>query len=517
MTIFQKDRSTAYVVPWLISVLMILCLPNSVTAQVFDDFETGGFNLVDPILDSDIQVGLPPIHCISTERSVVMHVNGNLSTADLNLGSVDDQVATVWGNGGGRLEFDYDPPATDLTFGGNYNAILVRLTIAEPAGSIEVVLLDAGGIQILVSQTIGGSGDYIFPLSDFAGVDVLNCEFIELNLVVPDFGDYHISDFRPAEIGSSAAGFDVTQDTVEGPPYPTEALQMTVFYDMPPDEPLPLEVLELVLQDVTNADEPPAIQMIAMDSGGGAGMSGVQVAIAVSDLGADPPGHRVFDLHVHAASVGLTMVILPGQPAIIHPPNPLMPTSFGLGFKTYQNEGDGGILRRAKHQLSFETPEGSGLSFSNLSLMPGDPETHPNSFHIFFDVDTNGGNAGAKAAAPLFEMLLSAEILNYSSGPSGVGPRANFGSLDANVPNPFNPSTEIRFSLPRALPVRLTVHDLAGREVRVLADGEIMAAGQNGVSWDGRDQSGRQSPSGSYLVKLEAGDERSTQKIMLLK
>jgi hypothetical protein len=516
MNIVHSNRYMLYVVPWLISVLLILCLPSSTTAQVFDDFETGGFNL-HPLLDHDTQVGLPPIHCISTERSVVMQINGDPSTADLNLGSVDDQVATVWGNGGGRLEFDYDPSVTDLTFGGNYNAILVRLPIAEPAGRIEVVLLDAAGIQVLASQTIGGSGDYIFPLTDFAGVDVFNCEFIELNLVVPDFGDYHISDFRPAEIGDSAAGFDVTQDTVEGPPYPTEPLQMTVFYDNPPDEPLPLEVVEINLYEVTNADEPPAEQMLAMDSGGGVGMSGKQVAIAVNDLGVDPPGHRVFDLHVHAASAGMTMAILPGHPVVLQPPEPSMPTSFRLGFTTYQHDSGGGILRRAKHWLSFETPEGSGLSFSNLSLMPGDPEAHPNSFHIFFDVDADGASVGNKEAAPLFEMLLGAAILDYSSNFSGVSPRAGSGRLIANVPNPFNPSTKIRFSLPRALPVRLAVYDLAGSEVRVLVDGELMAAGQNGVFWDGRDQSGGQSPSGNYLVKLEAGDTQSTQKIMLLK
>jgi hypothetical protein len=517
MTIFKTDRSTAYVVPWLISVLTILCLPNFVTAQVFDDFETGGFNLVNSVFDSDIQVGLPSIHCISTERSFVMHVNGNISTADLNLGSVDDQVVMVWGNNGGRLEIDYDPSVTDLTFGGNYNAILVRLSVAEPAGSIEVVLLDGAGIQFLVSQTIGGSGDYIFPLSDFVGVDVFNCEFIELNLVVPDFGDYNISDFRPAEIGNAAAAIDVTQDTAEGPPYPAEELIMTLFDRDPVGDLVPMEVFECSLFEVTNGAEPPAIQMIAMDSGNGVGMPGEQVAIAVNDLGTEPPGHRTFDLHFHAASVDPTIVNLPFIPEIMQPPDPLMPTSFGLGFKTYQNDRDGGILRRAKHWLSFETPDGSGLSFSNLSLMLGDPETHPNSFHIFFDVDTNGGPATAKAAGPLFEMLLRAQILHYPSGPSGVSPRADIGSLGPNVPNPFNPKTEIRFNLPRSLPVWLTVHDLAGREVQVLADGQVMKAGQNGIFWDGRDHSGRQSPSGSYFVKFEAGDERSVRKIMLLK
>jgi hypothetical protein len=113
-------------------------------------------------------------------------------------------------------------------------------------------------------------------------------------------------------------------------------------------------------------------------------------------------------------------------------------------------------------------------------------------------------------------MLLGGEVLDQGST-SGVPPSAQSGNPVFNVPNPFNPSTEIRFILPRSLPVLLTVHDLAGREVRVLADGEVMSAGKKSLYWDGRDQFGRQAPSGSYLVKFEAGDERSIRKIMLLK
>jgi len=518
MTLFQNYRDPAFAAPWLISVLLLLCLPGFVAAQVLDDFESGNFNLGGSIFDSSIQTSLPAIHCISSDRLVEMHINGNPSTADLNLGSPDDQVSTVWGDGGGRLEFDYElSSAADLSFSDLYNGLRVRLPIAMPAGSLEIVLADGSGIQFLVSQPIAGPGDYIFPFGDFIGIDILQIEFIELNLVVPDFGDYHISDFRSADVGVSAALIDVTQDTAEGPPYPAEEVVMTLFDRDPVGEPLPMEIYECTLFDVTNLDGPPATQMLAMDSGNGVGMPGEQVAIAVNDLGEDPRGHRFFDLHFHAASVEPTMVILPFIPEIMVPPDPAMPTSFGLGFTTYQNDSDGGILRRAKHWLSFETPEGSGLSFSNLRLMLGDPEVHPNSFHIFFEVDTNGGAARTKAAAPLFEMLLRAEILNYSSGPSGVAPSADFGSLGANVPNPFNPRTEIRFNLPRALPVWLAVHDLAGREVRVLSDGQVMNAGQNGVFWDGRDHSGRQSPSGSYLVKFEAGEERSVRKILLLK
>jgi hypothetical protein len=76
--------------------------------------------------------------------------------------------------------------------------------------------------------------------------------------------------------------------------------------------------------------------------------------------------------------------------------------------------------------------------------------------------------------------------------------------LYPNHPNPFNPMTTIRFDLPAAGSVRLVVYDLAGRLVRVLVEGEIPAGSHEAV-WDGRDSTGRSSPSGSYLARLVAG------------
>lgn len=85
-----------------------------------------------------------------------------------------------------------------------------------------------------------------------------------------------------------------------------------------------------------------------------------------------------------------------------------------------------------------------------------------------------------------------------------------------NRPNPFNPETEVHFTLARAGRVRLEVFDAAGRRVAVLAD-EVREAGEHQVAWRGRDQGGRTVPSGAYYVRLEADGGRDTRKIMLLK
>lgn len=83
--------------------------------------------------------------------------------------------------------------------------------------------------------------------------------------------------------------------------------------------------------------------------------------------------------------------------------------------------------------------------------------------------------------------------------------------LAQNHPNPFNPQTMIRFSLPAAGSVRLEVFDLRGRCVATLVAGEL-AAGAHEVLFDGRDL-----PSGTYVYRLAGPGFARTQKMQLVK
>jgi hypothetical protein len=78
-------------------------------------------------------------------------------------------------------------------------------------------------------------------------------------------------------------------------------------------------------------------------------------------------------------------------------------------------------------------------------------------------------------------------------------------------PNPFNPSTEIRYDLPHAGNISLRVFDLLGREVSVLDDG-FVEAGAHHVTFDGGNLS-----SGIYFARLQTGKFSQTRKLMLLK
>jgi hypothetical protein len=84
-------------------------------------------------------------------------------------------------------------------------------------------------------------------------------------------------------------------------------------------------------------------------------------------------------------------------------------------------------------------------------------------------------------------------------------------------PNPFNPRTKILFELPQQTLVRLHVYDLAGRLVRTLLNGEMIAAGRHEKVWNGRDDSGRGVATGVYFYRLEAGAYSATKRMTLLK
>ena len=89
-------------------------------------------------------------------------------------------------------------------------------------------------------------------------------------------------------------------------------------------------------------------------------------------------------------------------------------------------------------------------------------------------------------------------------------------TLSQNVPNPFNPSTAIGFSLAHPADVRLTVYDALGREVAGLAEGSY-PAGDHTVRWDGRAHRGVKVSSGVYLYCLTAGGKAETRRMTLVR
>ena len=84
-------------------------------------------------------------------------------------------------------------------------------------------------------------------------------------------------------------------------------------------------------------------------------------------------------------------------------------------------------------------------------------------------------------------------------------------NLSQNYPNPFNPVTSIKFTIPEVVNVKISVYNILGREVAVLADREYQA-GEYIIRWEAANVS-----SGIYFIRMEAADYRRTLKMVLLR
>jgi hypothetical protein len=89
--------------------------------------------------------------------------------------------------------------------------------------------------------------------------------------------------------------------------------------------------------------------------------------------------------------------------------------------------------------------------------------------------------------------------------------------LEANYPNPFNPTTTIRFSLPVNKQISLVVYDVLGREVKTLINSQQMKKGSYEVTWDGTNNFGNEVASGTYIYRLEYGNFSQSKKMVFMK
>jgi hypothetical protein len=89
-------------------------------------------------------------------------------------------------------------------------------------------------------------------------------------------------------------------------------------------------------------------------------------------------------------------------------------------------------------------------------------------------------------------------------------------SLEQNFPNPFNPTTMIRYGIPEILAVSLVIYDLQGRVVRSYSE-MAQPAGWVELLWNGTDDEGHQVCAGVYIFRLRAGDHAAAIKMILLK
>ena len=88
--------------------------------------------------------------------------------------------------------------------------------------------------------------------------------------------------------------------------------------------------------------------------------------------------------------------------------------------------------------------------------------------------------------------------------------------LKGHYPNPFNPTTKIRFTNDRASNVKVTVYSLKGEKVATIMNKQVNS-GTYDVSWNGKNTSGKVVPTGMYLYDIESDGRRLQGKMLFLK
>jgi len=88
--------------------------------------------------------------------------------------------------------------------------------------------------------------------------------------------------------------------------------------------------------------------------------------------------------------------------------------------------------------------------------------------------------------------------------------------LQQNFPNPFNPSTEIRFDLPEEGHVELSVFNMQGQKVRTLESG-IMTPGYHAIIWNGTNNNGSRVSTGMYFYSIQTNKFQAVRKMLFLK
>ncbi len=99
---------------------------------------------------------------------------------------------------------------------------------------------------------------------------------------------------------------------------------------------------------------------------------------------------------------------------------------------------------------------------------------------------------------------------------AGDTPRSYVLSV-SNFPNPFNPTTTVRYTVPIRGNVTVAIYDARGARVATLVNNEVLGAGAYRTEWNGRLDSGRPVASGIYFARIEQHGAVRTQKMVLLK
>ena len=154
--------------------------------------------------------------------------------------------------------------------------------------------------------------------------------------------------------------------------------------------------------------------------------------------------------------------------------------------------------------------------FKYESAIPGQPAGTTVSYYVEA-VDNDSNVTTVPVGAPWFSYSFKVDFIIGTDLETQLPKEF---SLLQNYPNPFNPQTEIRYELPEAANVRLTVYNLLGQELSTIVDNQ-QEAGFHKATWFGRNNNGQSLASGVYIYKLTANSHtrsfKQVRKMVLLR
>src|SRR4030095_2373645 len=183
--------------------------------------------------------------------------------------------------------------------------------------------------------------------------------------------------------------------------------------------------------------------------------------------------------------------------------------------KSLSVDNSGNIYVTGKKYIYNEDANIATLKYNNngelLWVENYDSGLYDDAFQIMLDTSNNIYLLGSTVIFPSNHDYLT---IKYSQT-IGIQPISNdipknF-SLLQNFPNPFNPSTQINFGLPKTSFVKLIIYDVLGREIAALINEELKA-GEYSVDWNAENY-----PGGIYFYSMTAGDFTDTRKMALVK
>jgi len=213
---------------------------------------------------------------------------------------------------------------------------------------------------------------------------------------------------------------------------------------------------------------------------------------------------------------------IPGNPVFL--PTSTLSNWYAFGGCPDINTFDGvNLLETGQRVAEFEDPLGVGYSYSACTLNilnPGTTQSRVISMPVdLMNVYTNPNAPGhpLPARAQLLRDVLEYFGIVGEGDPSGVEDLPSFKFATTLYPNPFNPVTTIKYSLPKAGYLQLCIFNVRGQLIKTLINGHRPAGADQTIIWDGTDNLGSPAASGVYFYEARALGDVRIGKMTLVK